>query len=248
MSTRTQLIFTWCAPIAVLVILVGFWPIAGYLPPPPASSTAEQLATFYRDRAGLIRLGLVLSFAGCAAWGPLVAVITRRMLAIRPRNFTLIYGQLGAGIAAWGFLLVPLIVLAVAAFRPERSPETTQTLHDLGWMLLIMPFVPFTVQNACLGWAILQDNGTPPALPRWLGYFNLWVALSFMPGGVIPLFKTGPLAYNGVFAFWIPFSIFFIWLVVVPVMLHRAIIESQTDLDESVMAPTSARANLAALR
>src|ERR1700758_1707738 len=132
------------------------------------------------------------------------------MLQIRPRNFTLVYGQLGAGIAAWGFLLVPLIVLAVAAFRPERSPETTQTLHDLGWMLLIMPFVPFTVQTACLGWAILQDNGTPPALPRWFGYFNLWVALSFIPGGVIPLFKTGPLAYNGVFAFWIPFSIFFV--------------------------------------
>jgi hypothetical protein len=70
MSTRTQLIFTRCAPIGVIVILLGFWPIAGYLPPPPASSTAEQIAAFYRDHAGLIRLGLVLSFAGCAAWGP----------------------------------------------------------------------------------------------------------------------------------------------------------------------------------
>jgi hypothetical protein len=235
-NTRTQLIFTWCAPIGVLVILVGFWPIAGYLPPPPASGTADQIAAFYRGHAGSIRLGLVLCFAGCAAWGPLVAVITRRMFAIRPVNLTLVVGQLAAGIAAWGFLLVPVIVLGVAAFRPERSAETTQTLHDLGWMLLIMPFVPFTVQNACLGWAILQDKGVPPALPRWVGYFNLWVALSFIPGGVILLFKTGPLAYDGVFAFWIPFGIFFAWLLVMPVALHRAIRESRSQSDELITA------------
>jgi hypothetical protein len=241
-NTRTQLIFTWCAPIAVAVILVGFWPIAGYLPPPPASSTADQIAAFYRDSAASIRLGLVLTFAGCAAWGPLVAVITRRMLEIRPRNLTLVYGQLGAGIAAWGFLLVPLIVLAVAAFRPERSAEGTQTLHDLGWMLLIMPFVPFTVQNVCLGWAVLQDKGAPPALPRWVGYFNLWVALSFVPGGVIALFKTGPLAYDGVFAFWIPFSIFFVWLLVMPFALHRAIRESPCQSDESITTLDGPRA------
>jgi hypothetical protein len=235
-NTRTQLIFTWCAPIAVVVILVGFWPIAGYLPPPSASSTADQIAAFYRDHAASIRLGLVITFAGCAAWGPLVAVITRRMLEIRPRNVTLVCGQLGAGIAAWGFLLVPLIVLVVAAFRPERSAETTQTLHDLGWMLLIMPFVPFAVQNACLGWAILQDRGAPPALPRWVGYFNLWAALSFIPGGVIALFKTGPLAYDGVFGFWIPLSIFFVWLLVMPFSLHRAIRESSSQSDESITA------------
>jgi len=233
-TTRTQLVFTWCAPIGVVVILVGFWAIAGYLPPPPASSTADQIAAFYRDRAGLIRLGLVLTFAGCAAWGPLVAVITHRMLEIRPRNITLVCGQLAAGIAAWGFLLVPLIVLAVAAFRPQRSAETTQKLHDLGWMLLIMPFVPFTVQNTCLGWAILQDIGSPPALPRWVGYFNLWVALSFIPGGVIALFKTGPLAYDGVFAFWIPFTVFFVWLLVMPFALHPAIVESRSRSGESI--------------
>ena len=156
------------------------------------------------------------------------------MLEIRPRNITLVFGQLGAGIAAWGFLLVPVIMLSVAAFRPERSAETTQTLHDPGWMLLIMPFVPFTVQNACLGWAILQDTGAPAALPRWLGYFNLWVALSFVPAGVLALFKTGPLAYDGVFAFWIPFALFFSWLLVVPLALHRAIVENRSQSDESI--------------
>jgi hypothetical protein len=136
--------------VGVLVILVGFWPIAGYRPPPPPSDTAGQIADFYRARPGLIRFGLVLTFAGCAAWGPLVAVITRQMLRIKPPNSDLAYAQLVAGAVAWGFLLM-VIVLSVAAFRPERSAELTPTIHDLGWILLIMPFVPFAVQNACLG-------------------------------------------------------------------------------------------------
>jgi len=45
-NTRTQLVFTWSAPIAVVVIFLGFWPIAGYIPPAPASSTADQIAAF----------------------------------------------------------------------------------------------------------------------------------------------------------------------------------------------------------
>jgi hypothetical protein len=225
-STKTQLVLTWCAPVGVLVILVGFWPIAGYVPPPPPSDTAEQIADFYRARPGLIRFGLVLTFAGCAAWGPLVAVITRQMLRIKPRNSALAYAQLVAGAVAWGFLLMPVIVLSVAAFRPERSPELTQTIHDLGWILLIMPFVPFAVQNACLGAAIVQDKAPVPTFPRWVGYFNFWVALLFIPGGLIPLFKTGPLAYDGVIAFWIPFAVFFIWLVIMPIVLHRVIVSA----------------------
>jgi hypothetical protein len=62
------------------------------------------------------------------------------------------------------------------------------------------------------------------------------VAISFMPGGVIPLFKSGPLAYNGVLAFWIPFSIFFVWLVVMPMVLHRAIVKSPAESDRSILA------------
>ncbi len=55
-----------------------------------------------------------------------------------------------------------------------------------------------------------------------------------MPGGVIILFKTGPLAYDGVCAFWIPFGIFFVWLLVMPFALHHAIRESRSQSGELV--------------
>jgi hypothetical protein len=37
------------------------------------------------------------------------------------------------------------------------------------------------------------------------------------------VFKTGPLAWNGVFAWWIPLSAYFVWFVVMVVLLLRAI-------------------------
>lgn len=234
MHTRTQLFFTWCAPVAALVIIVAFWPVAGYLPPLRAASSAAEVAGFYRDHSAMIRLGLVVVLVACGFWGALVAVITTVMRGMRPQNMTLIYGAFASGVVAWVFLLMPVVVLAVTAFRPDRSPELTQTLHDLGWMLLVMPFVPFTVLNVCLGTAILQDRSPVPVMPRWLGYFNLWTALSFMPGGAIPLFKTGPLAYDGLFAIWIPLFIFFAWWILMPVALHRAIVHCAAE-DKAAM-------------
>jgi hypothetical protein len=57
-----------------------------------------------------------------------------------------------------------------------------------------------------------------------VGYFNLWTALSCVPGSVIPLSKSEPLAYDGFFAIWVPLVIFFVWWVVMPVVLHRSIV------------------------
>ena len=39
-------------------------------------------------------------------------------------------------------------------------------------------------------------------LPRWLGWFNLWAQIIYLPGILIPYFKSGPLAWNGLLAFW----------------------------------------------
>ena len=60
-------------------------------------------------------------------------------------------------------------------------------------------------------------------LPRWLAYFNLWVAFLFVPGGLILFFKTGPFAWNGVFTFWLPLSIFSLWFIVMFVALRKSI-------------------------
>jgi len=236
MSVRNQVACAWVSIACVGVLFVGFFLVTGYVPPPKANASADTIAAFYRDHADRLRLGLLLTFLAWAGWGALVAVMTTQLARIEGSRPVLAMLQLAAGTAGWVCLLIPTMLLAVATYRPERSPETTQTLHDIGWITAFMAITPFIVQAVTIGAAILQDTSARPVFPRWLGYLNFWAALLFAPGGLLLFFKTGPFAYHGLLVFWVPFVAFGAWILILSWMARRAA------LDERARAPESAPA------
>jgi hypothetical protein len=136
----------WTGPLAVLLSLLGLVVIGGYIPATNPDASGAEIARFYTDNLGSVRLGMIISMIG----------------------FTL--------------------------------------------------FIPFGI-----GIAILRDRGTVPLFPRWLGFFNFWVALLILPALLLPFFKSGAFAYNGLLALYLPFGAFFIWMVVMTFGLMRAI-------------------------
>ena len=74
-----------------------------------------------------------------------------------------------------------------------------------------------------VGFATLADKSAEPVFPRWSGFVNLWLGTLFLPGGLIVFFKTGPFAWDGFIAFWIPFAAFALWFLVMTPVLLRAI-------------------------
>jgi hypothetical protein len=218
-----------------VITLIGFIGLARYVPPPLAALSADQLAEFYRSHAGSARLGITVTFIGFGGWGFLAAIITSRMLKMKPRNPALVFGQLAAGAAGWAFLNIAAMCLIVAAFRPEREPEITQAVHDIGWMCIFMSCVPFIMQALFLGIAILQDKSASPALPRWAGYLSLWYFVALAPGAVVGLFKTGPLAYDGLFGFWIPILVFVLWWIAIGLATAR-VASKETPSEEELTA------------
>ena len=77
-----------------------------------------------------------------------------------------------------------------------------------------------------VGLAVLLDPGKDPVFPRWVGYFSLCNAISYLPAGFMSFFHHGPIAWNGVLALYVPLASFFTWMVIVTVYgfrnLHRA--------------------------
>ena len=100
--------------------------------------------------------------------------------------------------------------------------------NDAGWLMFLMPFTTFIVQNFAIGLAILGDRSAQPVFPRWVAYFNFWVAVLFLPGGLLTFFKSGPFAWNGLFAFWVPFVVFFTWYILMFALLRKGIIAQAT--------------------
>lgn len=72
-----------------------------------------------------------------------------------------------------------------------------------------------------VGLAVLLDSGDEPVFPRWVGYFSLWNAISYLPAGFMCFFHNGPMAWTGALALYIPLASFFTWMVIVTVYGFR---------------------------
>jgi hypothetical protein len=228
-NARAQRLCAWCGPLLALVFFVGFWVIAGFIPPPDPAEPALAVATRFREHANSIRLGLLLCFYAGVLCVPWVAAISVQLKRIEGRYSPLTYAQLGLGICLPFEFIVPIYFWQTAAFRPERSPEIIQTLNDLGWLPFTGLVYTIVLQAIVIGIAVLMDKREKPVFPRWFGYFSIWAALLFCPAGLDVFFKNGPLAWNGFIAWWVLLVTFFVWLVVLTAVVLKAIRNQETE-------------------
>jgi hypothetical protein len=116
----------------------------------------------------------------------------------------------------------PCTFWLVAAFRPEDATRV-QTFNDLGRMPFLGIVCTGMFQMVALAVVSARDRRPEPVFPRWFAYFQLWCAIGVGLTFGVWIFKTGPLAWNGVVGFWIPVTCYFIWVVVTTVVTGRAI-------------------------
>lgn len=228
-NTRGQRICLWSGPLFVVIFFIGFWPVAGFMPPTAPMMSAADIAAFYQANTQMIRLGHVIIIGASGLMMPFVALIAAQMSRIPGVSPAFMYTQLGAGAAGILLFIIPSLIWSFAAYFPARDPELTALLHGLGWMFFILPFTLAFVQNLAFGIAILLDTSSRPIFPRWSGYFNIWIAIFFMPGVLATFFKAGPFAWNGLFPFWLPASVFGLWFFVVCFLLHSAITRQELE-------------------
>jgi hypothetical protein len=73
-------------------------------------------------------------------------------------------------------------------------------------------------------------------VPRWFGYLNLLLGFLLIAGTFVYLVKTGPLAWNGLLAFWIPSMVYVVCKIATPIVLLNAINSETAELAEGRMA------------
>lgn len=238
MNLTANKVCAWSGVVFVVMLLVGFWVIAGFIPPHSPQNNAGQIAAIFHADPNRIRAGLIVTIFGSALIVPWAASISIQMRRIEGPQAVLAVCQI-----AFASLLVftfefPLFFWLTATFRADRPAESVQLLNDLAWL----PFVGLTIltalQAAVIGVAILGDTAPVPVFPRWAGYVNLWCALLFVPGTFNVFFKSGPLAWNGLIAFYLPVLVFCIWFVVNTFLVLKAIGQQERMISASLAGPT----------
>lgn len=214
--------FTWAGPALAVVFGIGLIPLAGFFPPPEPSAGSAEIVRLYTEHGLAIRAGcftMIIGLVLLIPWGIAVATLTNRIGRV---GSPLVYGQITC--LAVSTTLIELIptTWALAAFRPgEVSADITRTVNDLGWFLLLFAWPPFSLWSLLVALAIFSDDGDTPVFPRWAAYLSLWNATLLVPGGLVAFFKIGPFAWNGVMAFYVPLTVFFVWLVGMTVLMLR---------------------------
>lgn len=223
MNLTAQRLCAWGGFLSLFSIVVGFVFVAGFIPPPSPKADADEIARQFHDERNTIRAGMIITMFGCTLLVPWAAVFTAQMRRIEGVNSVFAFSQLALGtLLSFEFLILSFF-WQVATYRADRVPSEVQLLNDLAWL----PFVAMTstvvLEAVLIAIVIFMDRRDTPIFPRWAGYLNLLCASCLTPGTFAVYFKSGPIAWDGVFGFYVPVFAFAVWMVANSWLLIRAV-------------------------
>jgi hypothetical protein len=221
--TAGERIILWALPAVAIIWVAAFFLFPGFLPPMSPQWSAQKVALFYADHTSRVRYSMILFNWFCVALIPILMLMVERMRGMAHRTPVLRYCVIGVSGAAPIAFLTATIFWLLAAFRPYRAPALTQLYNDLAWITFTCG-VPFLVALCLfLAVAIYLDQQARPVFARWVGHFNILIAVALVPAGFAGLTLTGPFAWNGLLSFWVKNVAIALWLVVMALVLGRSI-------------------------
>lgn len=242
MSERSQTVVVWWGVVMTAIYGACLIFLFHMVPPPSPSLGADAVAAFYQEHSTSIRVGATIASWTSAFMLPLLTVCA---VQIRRQE----KGRIWAALCLVGgammslFLVLPPIFWGVAAWTPTRPAETTMLMHELGMMTLVTTdqFYVFTwVAIAVMCFTVSPVKHSP--FPRWFGWVTVWIAIMFEAGALAFLVRKGVFAWDGLFVFWSPLSLFGVWIIIQVVLLLRALKAQRLDraqgADVVVEAPT----------
>ncbi|BBY80200.1 hypothetical protein MPUL_13580 [Mycolicibacterium pulveris] len=235
-----QIFGVWCG-IAYLVLIFSGWAlVAGFVPPMPPTTGADEVAQLFVDDALRIRTGMVLVMFSALALIPFVAVTAQMIARIEGSAGVLTYTFLIGGVGNMVLSFYPAVWWLTAAYRADRAPELIHLVNDLSWLQFIGGVTMYFGMPLTIMVASLCDKSPDPVFPRWCGYTMGWVVLVTVPDQLLFFFQTGPFAWNGVLGLWVPAVMFGVFFISTVVVVRRALLRERQSLLAATRAASAA--------
>ena len=216
-----------CAHSGLLFVLlmgVGIFAIAGWLPPHDPSWTAAEIVRIFTTDRTRIRIGISILALGSVLWWSFSAVIATQMKRIEGRTIPWRTSSSRARVAPCWPCSFQRTSGSRSRFGPRRQSRVPFSFST------IWPGFPSSActrprccRTSCWAAAYFPTRASQPVFPRWVGFVNFWLAICYAVGALIPFFKRGPFAWNGLFGFWLAAVSFFGWIFVMWWATVRAI-------------------------
>jgi Domain of unknown function (DUF4386) len=208
-----------------LIFLPLFWlglMVAGWFPPPTPDMTASNVARMFTEDRTRIRIGVLILTSAAPLLACYGAALTHQIRRSVGAMSPLATAQSLVAACLILEFIIPQMIWQAGAFRADRNPELVQLCYDIGWLMYIGVVGTAIVQMLLCGLAILQDRRPRPLIPRWAAYVCFWSGIGVAGGSFCVFTRTGPIAWNGLIAFWLLAVAFFVWMLTMSAMMLRA--------------------------
>lgn len=212
-SIKSQLIGLWCVVIFTVLVLIGWIGLAHFWLPAAADLGQAGTKVFYTvtHQTGML-------------WGNSILIVACAFLVPASIQFGLCLSDIEGPKPLWSIttaisgILIAVIVFfnacmwIGAAYRPDAGGDVVVMLNDLAWFAFLLGWVFLSLQMVAAAVVALSDRRSKPMIPRWVSIASIVGAILLICAGGPAFAKTGPFAYNGILAFYMPVVIWAIWL------------------------------------
>lgn len=228
---RLQRLSAWCGVVLFVGFLVAF--LVGHLTPPMSpTESPDDIVTFLKDHRTGILTCVALMVLLVPFEYPYVVVTSLQMRRVEGGWGLMSMIQVLTGVVAPLGFFFPLAILAAAAYRPEiHSADVLSAMTDTFWLMFVGNACIFVLQVWSIGYmSFIDDTREKPLFPRWYGWLSIVLGILLIPGAFVFLNRTGPLAWDGLFAYALPSAAYFVWKIATPYVLLKAISDEEREL------------------
>lgn len=209
-AIRKQRALVW---IGLAMLLCWFFAAAvlmGFMPPPSPRLSVGDVVAIYAAHPIKFQLGVIIFILSGLYMIPLSLVMSVQMSRDEQGMPILSILQGIGGAASAVFIALPGVLFAAASYSVERNPDITRSMHELAFLMLIIPISAQAIQAIPVTIVALSPKKDEhlTAYPRWVGYLCLWQVLAVDVAPVAVIFKSGPFAWDGLFPYWLPIVMF----------------------------------------
>jgi hypothetical protein len=174
---------------SVVLFLVGFLVITPK--PPRADAGAQAFASYYVEHQDAIRIGMVVVTLSSFFLVWFVGTLRSALADAEGPNGRLTSISFAGGVATFGFFIVAITAIAVAAYHPDEvDANLTRALNDAALLAAVPVAAALTAFFGAAACVIYRFGG----LPRWSG------TLAAIATALQPLALTGIFTDSGAFA------------------------------------------------
>ncbi len=203
----------YCAWIFSALTAIGWLGIAHFYAPAPADLGLDATKVWYSEtyRWNTI-IGCTIFYIACGALVPASVQFGIMLSKIEGRWPLWSISTAVSGIFISLIIFMNACAWIVASYRPETGADVIQSWNDWAWMAFLLGWIYLALEMVASGIVELQDKRAVPMVPRWLTWFTFAGAATLMTAAGPAFFKSGPFAYHGLLGFYLPMTIWGVYL------------------------------------